>query len=61
MTTRNVFGTARPGLTLTEVLVSIAIMAVLGGMAFPSVASQLATTRLDAAAYTLSTDLETAF
>jgi len=52
---------ARPGVTLTEMLVSIVIMTIVGGMAFPSMARQMATTRLEAAAYTVSTDLEAAF
>ena len=53
--------TARPGFTVTEVLVYMVILTVLMGMAYPSVARQLATSKLEAAAYTISTDLETAF
>ncbi|MCI0436174.1 MAG: prepilin-type N-terminal cleavage/methylation domain-containing protein [Gemmatimonadetes bacterium] len=53
--------TIKPGFTLTELIVGVVIMTVLTGIAYPTVARQAIKTKLEAAAYTISTDLEGAF
>ncbi len=51
----------RPGFTLTEMLVTVVIMAVVATVAMPRLSRQMVTNKADAAAYVVASDLEMAF
>jgi len=52
---------ARAGFTIVELLVGMMIISVLTVLAYPSIGRQMSTSKLEAAAYSISTDLEMAF